>query len=89
MIERYGQARYLQDSGAKLVAEDEFGSLYRKEIPNDEPLVMVRVKNSTPEPDGSEKIYFLRVPPSVRTPHEAVAWSFGLNPTAYLPLIQT
>ncbi|HLC08464.1 MAG TPA: hypothetical protein VJK06_04200, partial [Methyloceanibacter sp.] len=89
LIERYGQARYLQDSGAQLVAEDEFGSLYLKEILDDEPIVMVKVKNSTPEPDGSVKDYFLRVPPNVRTPHQAVAWTFGQTPKTYLPLAQT
>jgi len=53
MIERYGQSRYLLDSGAELVSQDECGALYRSEIEGDEPLVMVRVLNSTPEPDGS------------------------------------
>jgi hypothetical protein len=49
MIDRYGQARYLQDSGAKLIHSDDWGVLYRTEIKSDEPLVMVKVVNSTPE----------------------------------------
>jgi hypothetical protein len=53
MVSRYGAGRYLLDSGAKELARDEFGVLYRKDIPGDEPLVMVRVLNSTPEPDGT------------------------------------
>jgi hypothetical protein len=53
MIARYGAGRYLLDSGAKELARDEFGVLYRQDIPGDEPLVMVRVLNSTPEPDGT------------------------------------
>ena len=52
MIERYGVARYLMDSGATIVNHDGVGILYRHVIPNDEPIVMVRVLNSTPEPDG-------------------------------------
>jgi hypothetical protein len=52
MIERYGSARYLIDSGAKIVHRDAVGILYRKDLPDDEPIVMVRVLNSTPEPDG-------------------------------------
>ena len=40
---------------------------------------MLEVENSTPEPDGSYKRYFLRVPPEVRTPREAVAWTFGFD----------
>lgn len=53
MTERYGTARYLLDSGAVAVATDDYGVLYRKEVPDDEPIVMVRVLNTTPEPDGS------------------------------------
>ncbi|SEL92520.1 DUF6745 domain-containing protein, partial [Paraburkholderia caballeronis] len=52
MIERYDTARYLLDSGARQLQRDDYGVLYRKELPDDEPLVMVRVLNSTPEPDG-------------------------------------
>ena len=40
---------------------------------------MVEVVNSTPEPDGSRKTYFLRVPPTIGTAREAVAWTFGLG----------
>jgi hypothetical protein len=52
MVELYGAGRYLLDSGARELQRDEAGILYRKEIANDEPLVMVRVLNPTPEPDG-------------------------------------
>jgi hypothetical protein len=123
LIERYGTARYLLDSGARQIQRDDFGVLYRKELTDDEPIVMVRVLNSTPEPDGhltrtqaeaafgefavasrletmrkigvavdSEprfKDYFLRVPPDMRTAHQAIAWSFGRNPKQYAPSIET
>jgi hypothetical protein len=85
LLERYGEARYLEDSGAELIQEDHFGKLFRKEIKEDEPLVMVRVINTTPEPDGSHKPYFLRVLPTVKSAHEAVAWTFGLKPEQYQP----
>jgi hypothetical protein len=77
MMDRYGLSRYLEDSGAQLVHEDELGSLYRTEVPNDEPLVMVKVLNSTVEPDGTRKPYFLRVPPDQTIARDAVAWTFG------------
>jgi len=86
LIERYGQARYLQDSGAQEMQKDDFGTLYKKEIPGDEPLVMVKVVNSSPEPDGSFKDYFLRVPPDIETAQRAVAWTFGFEEDDYLPL---
>ena len=53
LIERYGQSKYLVDAGAEEIARDACGVLYRKDIEGDEPLVMVRVLNSTPEHDGS------------------------------------
>lgn len=52
MVERYGTARYLLDAGAKVISHDTAGILYRKDVEDDEPIVMVRVLNSTPEPDG-------------------------------------
>lgn len=89
LIERYGQPRYLMDSGAIVVHEDDFGVLYRKRIEGDEPLVMVKVVNSTPEPDGTYKDYFLRVPPDMQTAREAVAWTFGFDSDDYTPSRET
>src|SRR5258708_19796990 len=37
---------------------------------------MIEVINRTPEPDSSFKHYWLRVPPTMRTAREAVAWTF-------------
>jgi hypothetical protein len=81
MIERYGPSRFILDSKAKVIHQDEFSTLYRVPLENDEPLVMVRVVNTTPEPDGSHKEYFLRVPPVMRRAREAVAWTFTRNAT--------
>jgi len=94
LIERFGRARYLQAGNAKLLAEDTdiYGrprKLWLKEIRGDEPLVMIQVVNSTPEPDGSMKDYFLRVPPAMGTPQEAVAWTFGMSAEAYRTTIET
>lgn len=79
LIELYGTSRYLNDAGAKLIHSDKFGQLFRIEIPNDESLTMVKVKNSTIEPDGTYKEYFLRVPPYINTAHDAVAWTFNID----------
>jgi hypothetical protein len=89
MIEIYGPSRYLTDSGAQEVQQDEYGILYRHDIPDDEPLSMVRVKNSTPEPDGSIKEYWLRVPPDCTTAKAGVAWTFHLEEKDYEPKIET
>ncbi len=89
LIERFGQARYLQESGAELMQEDECGILYRQQFEWDEALVMVKVINSTPEPDGTFKEYFLRVPPETSTAREGIAWTFGLDAEQYEPDAQT
>ncbi len=89
MIDRYGADRYLVDSNAQEIARDDFGILFRKVIPDDEDLVMVKVVNSTPEPDGSLKDYFLRVPPTMKTAREAVAWTFDVPAARYTPALQT
>jgi hypothetical protein len=89
MLESFGFERYLRDSGANRVHEDEFGILWRVLIPGDEPLTMVEVVNATPEPDGGRRTYFLRVPPRTMTAKEGVAWTFGLDEERYQPLAQT
>ncbi len=89
LIERYGPSRYLQESGAVEIHSDECGTLYRRELDGDEALVMVKVINSTAEPDGSFREYFLRVPPDTETARQAVAWTFGLEENEYEPWAQT
>jgi hypothetical protein len=96
LIERFGEERLLREGGAALVHEDETGRLWRRDHERqspwrraDEPVVMVEVENSTPEPDGSHKTYFLRVPPATRTAREAVAWTFGLGAVEYRPAAES
>jgi hypothetical protein len=58
-------------------------------LAGDEPITMVEVVNSTAEPDGSSRTYWLRVPPHVNTATAAVAWTFGLSGEEYRPQVQT
>ena len=89
MLEHYGYDRYLADSGAEPLQRDETGVLWRITLEGDEPLVMVEVVNSTPEPDGTHRTYWLRVPPRTRTAREGVAWTFGLTEEEYTPQRET
>ncbi len=97
MIERYrhgaalhGAAAYLRDAGAERLDHDEaHGTLWRRAVPYDQPIVMVEVVNSTADSDGSFKHHFLRVPPDTKTAREAVAWSFGLGGKDYAPEKET
>lgn len=89
LIDRYGQSKYLTECGATIIDQDERGILYRLNIPQDEALVMVQVTNTTPEPDGTFKKYFLRVPPTITSAKEAIAWTFSLESNSYYPEIET
>ncbi|MGW5385651.1 DUF6745 domain-containing protein [Nocardia sp. NPDC003963] len=89
MLEHYGYDRYLSESGAEPVQRDETGILWRIPLTGDEDVVMVEVVNSTPEPDGTSRTYWLRVPPATRTAREGVAWTFGVGEADYRPLVQT
>ena len=97
MIERFAFARgtsgmlaFMHEAGAKRIDHDErFGTLWKRNMPGDEPILIVEVVNRSPEPDGSFKHYGLRVPPKVRTAHEAVAWTFGKTPKTYAPLVES
>lgn len=84
MMERYGYDRYIQDTNAVKVSEDSFGILWRKELTGDEPVVMVQVKDPS-----TDRQYFLRVPPSTKTPHEAIAWTFDMSPKLYNPKFES
>ncbi len=96
LVERFGEERLIREGGARLISEDAMGRLWRRELASDrwgqgrdEPIVMVEVVNSTPEPDGTRKTYFLRVPPAMTSARQAVAWTFGLGSVEYRPAVQT
>lgn len=79
MLDKFGWDRYLEVSDATLMGSDDWGEIYRKDIPDDEPLFMVKVTNASPEPDGHHRQFFLRVDPEAyngaasTVPHAAVA----------------
>jgi hypothetical protein len=90
MLQRFGIGRYLRQSRAKVIHEDQTGKLWRRERGGNRPsMLVVEVVNSTPEPDGSFKTYFLQVPPEMTRASEAVAWTFGLEPEEYRPVVET
>jgi hypothetical protein len=72
MVDRFGRARYMRETNAELVHSlpDNYfikglqgAKLYRKERTDDEPLIMLAMQNSTPEPDGNIKEYMLQIDP--------------------------
>ena len=106
MFEQYenrnGKGSYMIAGGGRLIHQDEWGKVWRKDFPDDEPLIQAEVLNSTPESDGHFKTYFLRVPerggkdwavgekePIIKTARQAVAWTFGKLEKEYNPEVQT
>jgi hypothetical protein len=89
MLEHFGYERYAREFGATKQHEDQTGVLWRVTMDRDEDLMMVEVVNSTAEPDGTFRRYWLRVPPWVRTARQGVAWTFDLTPEEYRPLVET
>ena len=103
MIDKYGRNRYIEDSGAKLIAQDDWGYLYRKDLEGDEPMIMCKMINSTPEPDGTFKEYWIRVHPECRplldngnlgdpqelTALNAIASTFGKRGGEYFPIYES
>ena len=88
MIDIMTPQRFIEQGGANRVAEDELGILWRQRW-RWEAWAAVEVVNGSPEPDGTYKRYFLQVPPTVRTPREAIAWTYGLSERHYRPMIRT
>lgn len=96
-IAAYGEDKFIKETGAQIYADSEphRGRTWR--IPVDDSgdkashyMVFLRVINSTPEPDGNRKVYWLRIPPHLAGhPDYAVAWTFGFAKHGYMPCQET
>jgi hypothetical protein len=82
-VYRDGLVGYLRDSGAQAVQRDDMGELFRRETVGD-PVVAVLVKCPS-----TGRNYVLRVPPTMKSAREAVAWTFGMKPDEYLVTAQS
>jgi hypothetical protein len=84
--ERMG-GRFVLDLGGVVIDSSSRGTLYEVGLPDDDPEEVARyvqvLDASTP------RQYFLRVPPTIQTAAEAVAWSFGLSVEGYGPAQET
>ena len=85
LLRHLGWDRVVRGSGLTPQAEDDNGRLWRLPVPDADPVLLLEVENATPEPDGSRRRYFVRVPPDMSTPREATAWTFGLSELEYAP----
>lgn len=86
MIDILTPGKYIAAGGARRVAADSVGVLWQRVWNGWDAWTAVEVVNGTPEPDGTFRHYFLQVPAQVRTPLEAVAWTYGMSPGRYAAL---
>ena len=103
MIERFGTARFMRESGAQALHVDHTGTLYERRFADGSKALACHVVNSTLEADGSTREFWLRVHPELRpllgegrlgepqelTARNAVASTFGLRGEEYAPLAQS
>ncbi len=94
MIERFGDGEYLEAMDAKPVGEPFNSSqLFEMELHDGTRIARVRAINSTQEPDGTNKIYWLKVPTGLSCAHEALAVihpdPFRKHWSEYGPTIET
>lgn len=97
MLNLYGMGRYIEERGS-VADQDETGKLWACDHPWQSRaqwgathvwIRAVEVVNSTPEPDGTSRIYWLRVPPHIRRAREGVAWTFDVPEREYYPAVET
>jgi hypothetical protein len=98
MLEIYGFERYLNERDARLIASDELHGVPRRlheVIVAGEPIRVIEVVNGSFEPDGSRRKFSLGAArrrgsqDQPNTPHEAVANSYGINPSHYVEAVRT
>jgi hypothetical protein len=83
--ERMGQ-RFVWELDGTFIDGGPRGVLYEVLLPGDPEQVAryVQVQDAS-----TERQFFLRVPPTIQTAEEAVAWSFGLSVEDYRPAQET
>ena len=95
LLDLYGPDRFITDVEGILVDADHTGELWSlpfstgPSVRASGQMRMVRVVDATPQQDGSYRVYWLHVPPSMRSAQEAVAWTFGFRPHEYRPEVET
>jgi hypothetical protein len=92
MLEIYGFGRWISETGATLISEDvnhdHPRKLYEATLVG-ERIRIIHVVNGSLEENGSRREFFLGASEDAATPHEAVAASYGFNPSFYTEFART
>lgn len=76
-------------SGQRLLKIEFKGKVDKEDRVATPAFMFVKVFNSTAEPDGSFKTYYLCVPPEMKRVKEAIAWTFRCEEKEYNPIHET
>ncbi len=79
--------RFVSELGGIVLDSSPRGILYEVRLPADDPEGVARYVQV--QDASSERRYFLRVPPSIQTAAEAVAWTFQVAEDDYHPVRET
>jgi hypothetical protein len=86
MQERMGQ-RFVPELGGEVLDSGPRGTLYEVKLPDDDPEGVARYVQV--QDASTPRQYFVRVPPTIQTAAEAVAWSFQVAVEEYHPAQET
>lgn len=84
-LEEFGYGRFLSQVEHAVIDKDKEGELVRIDWHDEEESIFL-VKVKCP---SSGAFYTLRVPPTMKTAEQAVAWTFGLSSKRYCPELET
>ncbi len=84
LLNQFGHEKLIKELEGKIIHQDGDSQLINLNLCNiTEPIRVVKVKDST-----TKKYYILRVPPTVITCKQVIAWTFGLE-EEYNPTMET
>lgn len=78
-LKRFGYENFVREAKMDEIDRDGEDALLRKDD-----IVFAYVKDSS-----TPRRYLLRVPPTMKTVKQAIAWTFNLSPSEYAPLVET
>jgi hypothetical protein len=93
MCEVVGWPKAIELLGGKTVASDELHGQPRQlvdvRIGTGEKVRLIKIVNGTVEADGTRHEFIEGVPLTVKTPHDAEAWAYGIAPKHYREAVRT
>ena len=85
LLNEFGHERLIKELKGIIIHQEGDSQLIKLDLGSiTEPIRVIKVRDST-----TNKYYILRVPPTVKTCRQAIAWTFGLEENEYYPIKET